>query len=179
MKSRNKRIAIAVTSIIAILIVAVVIARFVFFELLVVNGYSMTPTIRHEDRILVNKRAYLHEEPERGEIIAFNSEDGRILIKRVVGLPGDLIEVRAGVLYRDGEVVLKEPYVEIHPGSRERRSHRPRKVKDKHLFVMGDNRVLSVDSKDFGPISYEDVIGKAVLICFPPGRIGRLTLTNP
>ena len=179
MKSRNKRIVITATSVIAVLIVAVVTVRFVFFELLVVNGYSMTPTIRHRDRILVNRRAYLHREPERGEIIAFNSEDGRILIKRIVGLPGDLIEVRAGVLYRDGEAVLNEPYVEIHPGSRERRSHRPRKVKDRHLFVMGDNRALSVDSKDFGAISYEDVIGKAVFICFPPGRIGRLTLTNP
>ena len=179
MKLRNKRTAITVTLVIAILIVVAVIVRCVFFELLVVNGYSMTPTIRQRDRIMVSKRVYLHKEPERGDIIAFNSGDGRIFVKRVVGLPGDRIEVRAGVLYRDGKEVLNEPYVEFRPGSLGRRSYRSSDVKDGYLFVMGDNRPLSVDSKDFGPISYEDVIGKAVFIYFPPGRFGWLTLTNP
>jgi signal peptidase I len=97
----------------------------------------------------------------------------RIIVKRIVGLPGDLIEVRDGLLYRDGELVSHEPYVTFYPRDLRRRSHRPIIVKEGQLFVMGDNRVLSVDSKDFGPIPYKDVIGKAIFIYYPFGRIGK------
>ena len=171
---RSRKIIIITAILTALVIAAIVVLRSFVFDLLIVKGHSMSPTIRHKDRILVNRLAYRFGEPEIGDIIAFRAEDGRVFVKRVVGLPGDFIEVKKGLLYRNSEEVKHEAYVEFHPLSPGRRSYRPRIVQAEHLFVMGDNRVLSVDSKDFGPITYRDVIGKAILIYFPPGRVSKL-----
>lgn len=175
---RRARIAAVVMLVVATMMIAVVAVRFLAFELLNVNGHSMFPTVRHGDRVLVNKLAYHNKGPDRGDIIAFNVEGGRIFVKRVVGLPGDLIEVRNGVLYRDGKKIANEPYVKFHPESRGRRSYRSRTIQSGRLFVMGDNRAASMDSKDFGPIPDGSVIGKAVLIYFPFRRIKRLWLNQ-
>jgi len=173
--SKRGIIFITSLSVIAVLIVAITIVRFLFFELLAISGHSMSPTLRNGDRVLVYKWAYRSRKPDRGDIIAFSMDWERIIVKRIVGLPGDLIEVRNGLLYRDGELISNEPYVTFYPRDLRRRSYRPRIVKEGQLFVMGDNRVLSVDSKDFGPILYKDVIGKAVFIYFPFKRIGKPT----
>lgn len=175
---RRARIAAVVMLAVAIMMVAIVAVRFLAFELLNVDGHSMSPNIRHGDRVLVNKLAYRNKLPDRGDIIAFNVEGGRIFIKRVVGLPGDLIEVRNGILYRDGKKIADEPYVKFHLKGRRRRSYRPRTIQSGRLFVMGDNRGASVDSKDFGPIPDKSVIGKAILIYFPFRRIKRLRLIS-
>lgn len=167
---RRAKIATVVMLAVATMMIAIVAVRLLAFELLNVNGHSMSPTIRHGDRILVNKLAYGNKEPDRGDIVAFNVEGRRIFVKRVVGLPGDLIEVRNGVLYRDGKRIANEPYVKFHPKVRGRRSYRPHTIQSGRLFVMGDNRAASVDSRDFGPIPDRTVIGKAVLIYFPLSR---------
>ncbi len=169
MRRSNKTVVVA--SVLAVMLAAIVVMRSFVFEILIVNGESMSMTIRPGDRIVLNNLAYRSREPERGDIIAFRIEPNRILIKRVVGIPGDLIEVRRGVLYRDEEKVADEPYVTFHPNGHRQRSHGPRLVQHHHLFVMGDNRAMSIDSKDFGPITYEEVIGKAIFIYYPPGRI--------
>ena len=161
-------------SVAAAMMIAIVAIRLLVFDLLVISGHSMSPTIRHGDRVLVNRLAYRHDEPDRGDIVAFRVDGERVFVKRVVGLPGDLIEVRRGILYRNGEKIANEPYVKFQPRSPKRRSYKPRTLQNGRLFVMGDNRSLSVDSKDFGPIPHRDIIGKAVLIYFPPGRIKRL-----
>ncbi len=168
---KSKKAIIIAASVATFMLVAIVAARLLVFDLLAVSGHSMSPTIRHGDRVVMNKLSYRYGKPDRGDIIAFNVEDGRIFVKRVVGLPGDLIGVRRGILYRNGKRIANEPYVRFRPRSRRRRSYKPSKIKEGHLFVMGDNRALSVDSKDFGPISYRDVIGKAVFIYFPPRRV--------
>lgn len=175
---RRAKIATVVMLAVATMMIAIVAVRFLAFELLNVNGHSMSPTVRHGDRVLVNKLAYHNKGPDRGDIIAFNVEGGRIFIKRVVGLPGDLMEVRNGILYRNGEKIINEPYVKFHPKRRRRRSYRPHTIQSGRLFVMGDNRAASVDSKDFGPIPDRTVIGKAVLIYFPFRRIKRLRLIS-
>ena len=171
---KGRRAIIAVAAAATVMMIAIVAVRLLIFDLLVVSGHSMSPTIRHGDRVLVSKLAYRHSKPDRGDIVAFKVEDGRIFVKRVVGLPGDLIEVRNGVLYRDGRKVTDEPYVRFRSRSSRRRSYKPRTLQNGRLFVMGDNRDSSVDSKDFGPIPYRNVIGKAIFIYFPPRRIKRL-----
>jgi len=171
MRRSNKIVVVA--SVLAVMVAAIVVMRSFVFEILIVNGESMSTTIRLGDRIVLNNLAYRSREPERGDIVAFRIEPNRVLIKRVVGIPGDLIEVRSGVLYRNEEKIADEPYVTSHPNDHRQQSHGPRIVQHHHLFVMGDNRAMSIDSKDFGPITYEEVIGKASFICFPPGRIRR------
>ena len=121
----------------------------------------------------MNKFIYRFTEPERGDIVVFESvEDGdQDLIKRVVGLPGDEISVRSGKLFVNGEP-QKEPYVnEKLPDVS---FFAKTTVPEDHVFVMGDNRANSQDSRVFGPLPEENIEGEAFLRFWPPGRIGLL-----
>jgi len=170
---RSGIIFIIMASGIAILMAAAMVTSSFVLEPLVITGHSMSPTIMQRDRILVNRLAYRSREPSRGDIIAFKIGWKR-LVKRVVGLPGDVIEVKKGLLYRNDEAVSHEPYTVLYPHHSNRQPYWSRTVEDKHVFVIGDNRIMSVDSRDFGTIPYQDIIGKAFFIYFPPKRIGKL-----
>ncbi len=164
----KSKIAISVT-VTALLLAAIVILRTFVFEFLIIAGDSMNPTLVHGDRILVSKLAYRSRVPDREDIIAFKM-GLKMIVKRVAGVPGDVFEVRDGQLYCNGKALAHDP----HSRNPRRRSHGPTMVKGKHVFVMGDNRALSVDSRDFGTIPYQDIIGKAVFRYFPPKRMGKL-----
>jgi signal peptidase I len=157
---------------------------------------SMVPTLEVGDRVLVNKLAYRFREPRRGEVVVFVArraehrnglahvvaflteglglarppEEDRI--KRVIGLPGETVEVRDGavrVTTVDGRrLVLEEPYV---AGGDTPGQYGPAVVPAGSLFVLGDNRANSEDSRVTGPIRRDQVIGKAFVVVWPPGRI--------
>jgi len=134
---------------------------------------SMFPTLQINDRVLVNKFIYRFTEPERGDIVVFESVDDpdADLIKRVVGLPGDEIVLRNGELFLNGEP-QKEPYTNKNlpdPNSLARTA-----VPKGHVFVMGDNRGISQDSRAFGPLPKENIEGEAFLRFWPLDRIGGL-----
>jgi signal peptidase I len=164
----RSRIAISVT-VTAFLLAAIVIVRAFIFEFLIISGDSMNPTLAHGDRILVNKLAYRSREPEKGDIVAFRM-GLRTIVKRVVSVPGDVVEVRNDKLYCNGRAFAPAP------GSHNphRRPYGPIEVRNRHVFVVGDNMLLSVDSRDFGTIPYQDIIGKGVFRYFPPKRMGGL-----
>jgi len=134
---------------------------------------SMIPTLQINDRVLVNKFIYRFTEPERGDIVVFESveDSDQVLIKRVVGLPGDEIAVRSGKLFVNGEP-QKEPYVneKLPDVSFFAKTTVPKN----HVFVMGDNRANSQDSRVFGPLPEENIEGEAFLRFWPPERIGLL-----
>jgi signal peptidase I len=133
----------------------------------------MDPTLEVGERVFVNKFLYRFSEPERGDIIVFRSTEGgnEDLIKRVVGLPGDNIEVRDGVLFVNGEH-REEPYLNKQfPDSG---SYGPITVPPNHLFMMGDNRANSRDSRYFGPLPFENIEGEAFVSFWPPSRVGFL-----
>ena len=144
---------------------------------------SMEPTLHgcegcNNDRVLANKFIYRFTEPERGQIVVFRSveDDETLLIKRVVGVPGDRIQLRGGTLYVNGEP-QEEPYVHANPCVR----HMPRtcafgpvRVPRGHVFLMGDNRAYSHDSRFFGAVPEENVEAEAFLRYWPPGRIATL-----
>jgi signal peptidase I len=144
---------------------------------------SMEPTLHgcegcNNDRVLANKFIYRFTEPERGQIVVFRSveEDETLLIKRVVGIPGDKIQIRDGTLYVNGEP-QKEPYVHANPCRRympKTCAFGPITVPKRHLFLMGDNRAVSHDSRFFGAVPEQNVEGEAFLRYWPPGRIGML-----
>jgi signal peptidase I len=143
-----------------------------------VGSESMVPTLEVWDRVLINKFVYRFAEPERGDIVLFESPDGseEPLIKRVVGLPGEALELRKGVLFVDGEKV-EEPYLERKPCARgmpKTCSFGPKTVPQGHVFMMGDNRTNSLDSRFFGPVPEEDLIGESLFRFWPPGRVGLL-----
>jgi signal peptidase I len=129
-----------------------------------VESISMQPTLYEGDFIIVNKLAYRLGTPSRGDVIIFHAPPdptGEPYIKRVIGLPGDTIEVQGGEVYVNGEP-LREPYIKAAP-SYQNTYHVP----SDSLFVLGDNRNNSSDSHSWGPVPIKDVIGKAELVYLP------------
>ena len=135
---------------------------------------SMVPTLEVGDRVFVNKFIYRFHPPERHDIIVFKSVEGSTeggqedLIKRVVGLPGDEISVQDGELIVNGER-QEEPYV--NKQSPDRSTFGPAVVPEGKVFVMGDNRADSRDSRFIGPVPLENIEGEAFMIFWAPGHI--------
>ncbi|HZG64121.1 MAG TPA: signal peptidase I [Rubrobacteraceae bacterium] len=134
---------------------------------------SMVPTLEVKDRILANKFIYRFTEPERGDIVVFDSveSDDDTLIKRVVGLEGDEIRVQGGLLFVNGEP-QEEPY--LNEEETFRGYYGPSIVPEGHVFVMGDNRDNSADSRVFGPLPSDNVKGEAFLRFWPISKISGL-----
>lgn len=167
------------------LIVALALAMFIrtfFVQAFKIPSGSMLPTLQIGDHLLVNKLLYgvrvpivgtrflSFFEPERGDIIVFVYPEDRDkdFIKRIVGVPGDVIEIRQKQLYRNGKPVdrTSEPYAQytkgVEPGVRD--NFGPVTVPEGHVYVMGDNRDHSFDSRFWGFVPYEDIKGKAFII---------------
>jgi len=175
-RSRSKRGGGALEFLIILLISFALVFGFVrpfVVEAFYIPSESMVPTLRVGDRVLVNKFIYRFTEPERGDIVVFESVEGggQDLIKRVVGVPGDRIAVRGGRLFVNGEP-QREPYV--NNKFPDRSFFAPKTVPKGHVFVMGDNRANSRDSRFFGPVPKEKIEGEAFLRFWPPHRIGGL-----
>ncbi len=178
------------------LALAILIKTFVV-QAFYIPSESMTPTLQVGDRVLVNKVVYKVGDIHRGDVIVFQNPDqtqlphrnwlgaalhwlgeglglqqpeNEDLIKRVIGLPGDTVEARNGRVYVNGRP-LSEPY--LPPGTTTVMS-RTYRVPPGDLFVLGDNRGNSADSRVFGFLPERDVIGKAFVIIWPPSDIGRL-----
>lgn len=141
-----------------------------------VEGRSMEPTFQTGDRLIVSRINYMLNQPQRGDIVVFNSinlrerSEGVMLIKRVIGLPNEIVEFRNGTLYIDG-VAKNEPY--IYEACRTFGC--PDGVwylNDIQYFVMGDNRNNSQDSRRFGPITIHDIVGEALFRYWPPEKFG-------
>jgi signal peptidase I len=133
-----------------------------------VEQYSMEPTLLPHDRVLVNKFLYRFRPPARGDIIVlrYPRDPGRNYIKRVVGLPGDRVELREGRLFING-MPMEEGYINGVASS----DYGPERVPADSFFVLGDNRNNSEDSRAFGFLKRDLVVGQAILIYWPPGRI--------
>ncbi len=130
-----------------------------------IEGPSMEPNLHQGQFLLVNRLAYRLEEPERGDIVVFRRPGSRRrdLIKRVVGLPNEQLEIVRGQVWINGKR-LDEPYIP-DPGSY---SHPRTAIGPDHVFVMGDNRNNSSDSRRWGSVPLSNIIGKAVLCYWPP-----------
>ena len=134
-----------------------------------VLGQSMEPNLHSTQRVVVEKVTYrLLHGPRRGDIVVIDlPEQTDMLIKRVVGLPGETIKVHNGEVHIEGER-LKEPWtVKLGGGS-----YGPQAVPPLHVFVMGDNRGASNDSRNFGPVPIEHIVGHAWFSYWPPEYIG-------
>jgi signal peptidase I len=156
------------------LLQTVVVAALLFFAVnlvtarIRVEGSSMEPTLHDGELVVVYRLAYRWQTPERGDIVVFRFplDPDRRFIKRIVGLPGDAIAVHDGRVWVNGEALV-EPYIAAPP-----RYDGEWQVQDDELFVLGDNRNNSSDSQNWGPLPLRDVIGKAVLVYWPPEEMG-------
>jgi signal peptidase I len=125
----------------------------------------MEPRVHAGEIVLINTLAYRFGDIERGDVVAFRhaAPNPETYIKRVVGLPGERVAVRDGVVSIDGRV-LPEPYVRY----RDRRSAPAVVVPPHAYYVLGDNRAESDDSRNWGPLQRQDVVGKALVGVWPP-----------
>jgi len=177
------------------LVIAVLIKTFLV-QPFWIPSESMAPTIVVDDRVMVNKLAYDFGEPSRGDIVVFRDPraeeideslpeavvrsvleaigvragEGRDdLIKRVIGLPGEVVEIRDNTVYIDG-MPLDEPYL----GDVFMPDEDPVQLGDDELFLMGDNRDASFDSRRFGPVDLDDLVGEAFIKIWPLSDFGGL-----
>jgi signal peptidase I len=142
-----------------------------------VEGTSMAPLLSDQERIFINKFVYRFEPIERGDVIVFwyPIDHSKSFIKRVVGLPGETIELRGGRVFVNSRE-LKEPYV---PASYLDSSSAPALlIPQDEYFVMGDHRDSSNDSRVFGPVSRQNIYGKAVFAYWPVDHFGSLTSSS-
>lgn len=164
-------VAVAITS--ALLVRAYVVQQFA------VEGESMMSTLHDGDRVLVNRLSYRLHDPRRGDVVVLQRFNGaseeRDLIKRVIGLPGETVEVRDCVVYID-DVPLEEPYLDpdIQAADGCGGNQSPIVVPEDEVFVLGDHRGRSSDSRAFGTVPDEFLIGRAFVIIWPFGDWGWL-----
>ncbi len=157
---------------IVIALALALLIKFFIMDATEVNGNSMNDTLHHQDRLLVNKIVMRFDSLKRGEIITLKAPDlaGKDYIKRVIGLPGENVRIQSGLVYING-VRLEEDYINtkdtsVYDGDFEWQ------VGEDEVFVMGDNRLpgASKDSRFFGPIKQDTVIGVAIFRFFPFGK---------
>lgn len=159
-------VVIAVALLVAFVVRTFVIAHFV------VEGESMYSTLDTNDRVFVNKLSYRLHDPNRGDVVVLHQVTGaseRDLIKRVIGLPGESVEVRNCTVLIDGRI-LDEPYLDpevVTPTDCGGDFVLNGVVPEDHVFVMGDNRGGSQDSRVIGPISEDDLVGRAFVVFWP------------
>ncbi len=142
-----------------------------------VEGTSMNPLLSDQERIFINKFVYHFEPIERGDVIVFwyPLDRSKSFIKRVVGLPGESIEIRDGHVYINGQE-LADQYVPA--GYLDGSTYAPHHIPSDDYFVMGDHRDSSNDSRVFGPVPRQFIYGKAVFAYWPADHFGSLTSTS-
>ena len=155
-----------------IIVVAIVLLIGFFVKPIIVEGASMNPTLQDDDYLLISRQSYTFGEPERGDIIVFphhESTEDSLYIKRVIAIPGDHLEIHDGNVYINGELqyedyiksgAITEGYVNLI-------------IPEGQVFVMGDNRENSSDSRYFGTVNIEEVTGEVFVRLWPLSEIGR------
>jgi signal peptidase I len=129
-----------------------------------IEGDSMEPNLHNGEYVLIDKISYLLHPPERGDVVVFTPpNENRDYIKRVIGLPGDTVQIAGGQVYVNG-VVLDEPYLKGLVNN-DMPAHI---VEEGRFFVLGDNRNNSSDSRAFGSITPQSIVGRAWLVYWPP-----------
>jgi signal peptidase I len=158
-------------TIVVAFILALIIRAF-FIQVFWIPSSSMEPTLDIKDRVVVNKVAYHFREPRRQEVVVFRQvappgSPKRDIIKRVIGLPGEELTIKDGIVYINGKAVE-----ETHPMNRDFSDFGPIVISPDAYFVMGDNRPASADSRYWGFLPKENVIGPAFIRIWPLTKLG-------
>jgi signal peptidase I len=153
--------------------VLVLVIRWFLFSPYIVDGPSMQPNFHTGERVIVNKILYDIRDPARGDVLVFHSSFDADYIKRVVALPGETVEVRGDTVLVNGEPI-PEPYIQepvdtagASGGTYNNKDYAIATVPEGHVFVMGDNRPNSHDSRDIGFVSYHEIVGRADVVIWP------------
>lgn len=135
-----------------------------------VSGWSMAPALRHGDRVLFDRLAYLRDRPARGDVVlaVHSARPGIRMVKRLVGLPGDAVAIEGNRCWVNGERIGHlpgEPRGDAKHGLR---------LKSGEYFLAGDDLDFSTDSRELGPVQRRDLLARAWIVYWPPDRAGRV-----
>lgn len=172
--TKNNEVFSWIRTIILAVIIAFLIRAFLFTNY-IVDGDSMLPSMHHGDRLVVNKLVYKLYEPERFDIVVFHASSQVDYIKRIIGLPGDHVEYKNDVLYINGEPYDESYLDEMRPPNGERYTEDftlqeiigKETVPENTVFVLGDNRQNSTDSRNLGVIPLEQIVGEVNVKYWP------------
>ncbi|NLY80300.1 MAG: signal peptidase I [Lysinibacillus sp.] len=169
------------TKALVIALLIAVIIRYFLFTPIVVDGDSMMPTLKDGDKMIVNKIGYRIGGPDRFDIVVFHAPEGKDYIKRVIALPGEHIEYKDDQLYINGEPI-DEPYLEEYKSQLSEGNLTQDftlqdidptldVIPEGYVFVMGDNRRFSKDSRHIGIVSQKEIIGSTSVVFWPLSEI--------
>jgi signal peptidase I len=156
-----------------IMILAIVIPFRIFIaQPYIVEGASMDPTFKNGDYLIVDQISYRFEPPTRGAVIIlkYPKDPSKNFIKRVIGFPGETVSINAGIvsiINSTGTIKLDEPYIKLPKTENFQMT-----LKDSEYFVMGDNRAGSSDSRYWGPLPKEDIVGRPLIRLLPISNMG-------
>jgi len=153
-------------SILIAAILAILIHTFLF-AVVVVSGPSMEPTLHNNERLILNKIVYDFSEPQRGDIIVFHANKQDDYIKRVIGLPNEKVEFKDNKLYINDQLIEEDYLINTRTDDVS-----PVVVPEGTIYVLGDNRLNSTDSRILGPISLDQVVGRVKLQLWPLNELG-------
>ena len=176
---RVKTILTEIKDIVILIFIVVFLMTFVMSQNKIPSG-SMLPTLNIKDRLLVSMLPYYYRSPKRGEMVVFNGPDGANWIKRVVGLPGEVIDIQDGNVYINGEYLDESYYLPeegisaLNPILDTVVTY-PYTIPEGYYFLLGDNRLESYDCRYIGAIQEEKITGKAIYRIYPFDQIGKLT----
>lgn len=176
MKESTKKEVVSWVKTLGIAIGLAVVFRSVLFTPSLVQGESMMPTLENNEKMIVNKIGYNLQGLDRFDIVVFHGNEGYDLVKRVIGLPGDTIEYKNDMLYVNGKAV-EEPYLQEYKEQVPNGNLTPdfsleqltgqATVPEGYVFVLGDNRQNSKDSRMFGFVSEDQIVGKSEAVFWP------------
>jgi signal peptidase I len=160
----------------AILALIIVVPFRIFIaQPFIVNGASMAPTFETGQYLIVDQVSYRFDEPQRGDVVIFKfpNDPSKFFIKRIVGLPGEVVQLANGVTtikdpLSDNELILDEQYLVMDKTD----DHLTITLSNDEYFVMGDNRSASSDSRVWGPVPRDYIVGRAFVRLMPPGDFG-------
>lgn len=178
MNSKEFFLELAETFVVSIVVLGIIYGILAFPE--IVSGASMEPLLHDKERILVEKITKLFDPFERGDVVVFHppEDDDIDYVKRIVALPGDVVKIAdCGVFVttEGNRYQLEEPYLyesACTRGGTGFQEGKAQKIEDGHYFVLGDNRMHSADSRFFGPIASERIVGKVIFRFWPFSNLG-------
>ena len=165
--------AIELVKIIIIALLIVVPLRAFVFQPFLVRGASMEPNFHSGDYLIVDELSYRFREPQRGEVIVFKfpQDTSQRFIKRIVGLPGDTVEINQGRIFISGVMLNETGYLPVSLGTS---GETKITLREDEYFVLGDNRPFSSDSRRWGVLLEEHIIGRTFLRLFPPNAFAKV-----
>jgi signal peptidase I len=166
-----------ILKIVIIALLIVVPIRYFLFQPFIVKGQSMEPNFENGDYLIIDEISFRFGEPQRGEVIVFRYpyNPSQRYIKRIIGLPGELIEVRDGRVMVENQVLNEEEYL---PAGLATPGNIRFLLKENEYFVLGDNRGSSSDSRQWGPLKQENIIGRVYLRAWPVTSMAKTEAPN-